>query len=131
MKYKITIEGQKVHDVGYRPFLISLADGFDIQRFAVKNAVVEDEQVVIAKIEAEETQFSEFMDAVRVERPQKAEVSNITYEPFEGHVPSIIKTSMLNMNAQLAKGIAAIGTMIEKQDITAMELKGLRQDLAE
>ncbi len=42
MNYKITIEGQKVHDVGYRPFLISLANDFDIQRFAVKNAMVED-----------------------------------------------------------------------------------------
>jgi len=131
MKYKITIEGQKVHDVGYRPFLISLANDFDIQRFAVKNAVVEDKQVVIAKIEAEEAQFNEFMDAVRVERPQKAEVSSITYEAFEGQVPSIIKTSMLNMNAQLAKGIAAMGTMIEKRDIAAKEIRGLRQDLAE
>ncbi len=86
---------------------------------------------MIAKIEAEENQFNEFMDAVRFERPQKAEVSNITYEPFGGQVPSIVKTSMLNMNTQLAKGIAAMGTMIEKQDITAMEIRGLRQDLAE
>ncbi len=105
MKIKIIISGPKVHDVGYRPFLIALADDCDIERFGVKNDVIGGEQAVIARLEADDEQFREFMEAVKAKRPQKAQVTNIKSENFEGRVPDITKTSIVNMNAQLAKGI--------------------------
>ncbi len=114
MKLKFTIEGMRVHNVGYRSFLIDLADEFGIQKFAVHNSVEEDKQLVIAKAEADEDQLTAFMDAMRRRRPEKAEVLDIRHEPFEGRIPSIIRTSMLNTNAQLAKWIAAIESIDEK-----------------
>ena len=43
------------------------------------------------------------MDAIRSRKPKKAEVSDISYEPFEGSVHSTMRTLILNMTAQLAK----------------------------
>ncbi|MFB3765656.1 MAG: acylphosphatase [Methanotrichaceae archaeon] len=105
MKIKIIIIGPKVHDVGYRPFLIALADGCDIERFGVKNDVIGGEQAVIARLEADNEQITEFMEAVKTKKPQKAQVTDIKREPYDGRVPSIERTAITNMNAQLAKGI--------------------------
>jgi acylphosphatase len=136
MKIKIKIIGPRVHSVGYRPFLIALADEFGIRKFEVHNSVVEGKRVVIAKTEANEDQFQAFMDAVRSRKPKKAEVSDIGYEPFEGRVQSILRTSMMSMSTQLAKGVDAIESidekmdkMLEKQDQTISVLSGMDEKM--
>jgi hydrogenase maturation factor HypF (carbamoyltransferase family) len=116
MKIKIKIFGPKVHNVGFRPFLIALADEFGFSKFEVYNSILEDDQVVIAKTESDEDQFQAFIDAIRSRKPKKAEVSDIKYEPFEGRVHSIMRTSMMSMTTQLAKGIDAIESTNEKMD---------------
>lgn len=145
MKHKIAITGQRVHNVGYRPFLISLADDFGIEKFEVHNSAINGKQTVIAKLEAaDDDQFNSFFDAVQNRKPRKAEVSDIEYAPFEGRVRSIVRTSMMSMNTQLAKGIDAIEStnekmdqmldkrdqMLDKQDETIGEIRDLREDLA-
>lgn len=129
MKQKIVIAGPKVHGVGYRPFLIALADEFDITKFSVHNSEEDGKQIVIAKADAEDAQLRAFIDAVRARKPKKADVSGIRSEPFEGRVPSIVRTSMLSMSSQLAKGIDAIESingkmdlMLNKQDLTIGKL---------
>jgi hydrogenase maturation factor HypF (carbamoyltransferase family) len=150
MKQKIVIAGPKVHGIGYRPFLIALADEFDIMKFSVHNSEENGIQIVIAKADAEEAQLGAFIDAVRARKPKKADVSGIKSEPFEGRVPSIVRTSMLSMSSQLAKGIDAIGSinekmelmlnkqdltigkldqMLDKQDETTAEIRDLRDDV--
>ena len=108
MKQKIVIAGPKVHGIGYRPFLISLADEFEIGKFSVHNSEEDGKQIVIAKADAVYAQLIAFIDAVRARKPKKADVSGIRSEPFEGRMPSIVRTSMLSMSYQLAKGIDAI-----------------------
>ena len=51
MKIKIKISGPRVHNVGYRPFLIALADEFGIRKFEVFNSILEGNRVVTAKTE--------------------------------------------------------------------------------
>lgn len=129
MKQRIIITGSKVHGVGYRPFLIALADEFDIRRFSVHNSEENGKAVVIAKADAEEDQIDAFLNAIRGRKPRKADVSGIRKETFEGRVPSIVRTSMLSMSTQLAKGIDAIESindkmdlMLNKQDLTIEKL---------
>jgi acylphosphatase len=157
MKQKIVIAGPKVHGVGYRPFLIALADEFDIGKFSVHNSEEDGKQIVIAKADAEDAQLGAFIDAVIARKPKNADVSGIRSEPFEGRVPSIVRTSMLSMSSQLAKGIDAIESingkmdlmlnkqdltigkldqmlgkqdqMLDKQDETTAEIRDLRDDL--
>lgn len=61
---------------------------------------LEGNKVVIAKTESEEDQFQAFIDAMQNRKPKKAEVSDITYEPLEGCVHSIMRTSMMSMNTR-------------------------------
>lgn len=111
MKIKIIIRGPKVHDVGYRPFLIELANDCGIERFGVKNDFIGGEQAVIARLEADYEQIKEFMEAVKAEKPQKAQVTDIKRESYDGRVPSIERTVIINMNAQLAKGIRCLNEL--------------------
>jgi len=37
IKKKIIIRGKKVHDVGYRPFLLGIAESMEIDRFFADN----------------------------------------------------------------------------------------------
>lgn len=150
MKQKIVIAGPKVHGVGYRPFLIALADEFEIGKFSVHNSEEDGKQIVIARADAEDVKLGAFIDAVRARKPKKADVSGIRNELFEGHVPSIVRTSMLSMSSQLAKGIDAIESingkmdlmlnkqdlttgkldqMLDKQDETTSEIRDLRDDM--
>ena len=115
--------------MGYLPFLISQADEFDITKFSVHNSEEDGKQIVIAKADAEDAQLRAFIDAMRARKPKKADVSDIRSEPFEGRVPSIVRTSMLSMSSQLAKGIDAIESingkmdlMLNKQDLTIGKL---------
>ena len=116
MKQKIVIAGPKVQGVGYRPFLIALADEFEIGKFSVHNSEEDGKQIVIAKADAEDAQLGAFIDAVRARKPKKADVSGIRNEPFEGRVPSIVRTSILSMNSQLL-GHRAIESINEKMDL--------------
>jgi hydrogenase maturation factor HypF (carbamoyltransferase family) len=117
MKQKIVIAGPKVHGVGYRPFLIALADELEIGKFSVHNSEEDDKQIVVAKADAKDAQLGAFIDAVRARKPKKADVSGIRNEPFEGRVPSIVRTSILCMNSQFSRCIDAIESMNEKMDL--------------
>lgn len=137
MKTKIIISGPKVHDVGYRPFLISLADEFELDGIGVRNIEVEGKQAVRIKAEGEEECVQEFEEAVKTRRPNGAVVSAVESKPFDGRVPSIERMAITNMNTQLAKGINALESidgkqdiMIGKQDEMISEIKAQREDLS-
>ncbi len=40
IKKKIIIKGQRVHDIGYRPYLLGIADSLEIERFFAKNILI-------------------------------------------------------------------------------------------
>ena len=113
MKQKLVIAGPKVHGVGYRPFLIALADEFDISKFSVHNSEEDGKQIVVAKADAEDAQWGAFIDAVQARKPKKADVSGIRSEPFEGRVPSIVRSSILCMNSQLYRCVDALESINE------------------
>ncbi len=129
MKIKITIIGSKVHGIGYRPYLLALADEFELDGLGVRNIEVEGKQAVRIKAEGEKECVREFEEAVKTRLPEGAVVSSVRSEPFDGRVPSIERTAITNMNLQLAKGITALNKIFEKQDETVSEIKGIRRDL--
>jgi acylphosphatase len=143
VKIKIKITGRKVHDVGYRPFLIAMADEFELDGIGVRNVEVEGQQAVLVKAEGDEDSIQSFKAAIEERQAEGADVSSVKCEPFDGRVPSIERTAITNMNFQLAKGISALisvdGTltkmdkkmdkMLDKQDQTIDEIIGLRGDL--
>ena len=88
MKVKITIIGEKVHDIGYRYYLMENALAFGIERFRAIN-VVKDRQVVEVFVEGEEDSVEEFCEFVKANYPQDAIVDEVKIEDYKGYVPKI------------------------------------------
>ena len=51
MKKKILITG-KVHDVGYRPFLLSIAESLEIERFFADNIKINGKEGVVILLDS-------------------------------------------------------------------------------
>ena len=138
MKLKIKIAGPKVHEVGYRTFLMGEALNLEIERFTAFNRKENGKQTVVATIEGSDKQIAAFKEFAQKNKPELAEVSDTAFLDFDGNVMKIEAFSLLNTNEQLNKGINAIlrmdgniGQMVEKQHRTLEEIEGLREDLTQ
>ncbi|MEA3254946.1 MAG: acylphosphatase [Candidatus Altiarchaeota archaeon] len=74
---KIIIEGEKVHNVGYRPFLLRKARGLGIQNYDADNVVEDGQQRVVVSLGGDENQVRGFVAFVKENYPSKAKVSNV------------------------------------------------------
>ena len=88
VKVKITITGRKVHDIGYRYYLMENALAFGIERFRAVN-IVKDKQIVEVFVEGDEESVREFCDFVKTNFPPDAIVDDIKIEDYKGYVPKI------------------------------------------
>ena len=125
MRVKVEIRGSKVHDVGCRVFLLDKALGLGIDKFAAYNRTDNKGQVVLAFIEGDEDQIAEFREFVERNRPADAEVSDITFDGYEGQIRDIMDFANRTQIQQLNKGIPALlrieqlqVRMLDKQDQT-------------
>jgi len=115
-KVKITIIG-KVHDVGYRPFLLNLAECLFIERFDARNVTIDGKQSVVVLVEGDENTIDQFIDLVKREKPENAVVEEIRVEDYDGFVRPIDSYRQSLMVNQLNKIIHIGLKMLEKQDL--------------
>ena len=116
MKLKLKISGSKVHDVGYRAFLLEAAEDLGLIGFYARNVTEDSLPVVIACLEGDVASLAEFQCIVRSQRPDKADVSDIVFSEHSGLVEDIGVFSSRFQARQLRKGISSIIRMEEKQD---------------
>ena len=146
MKLKIKITGPKVHDVGYRYFLMSMAMSNMIKMFEAHNTESDGNQEVLVFADGEDRAIEAFSELVKTKRPARSEVSNIAFEDFEGEIMRIGEYAQFCSTVQLNK---AIPILLEIRDNTATtpqileeikavrkttnatleEIKGLREDI--
>ncbi|HOV83138.1 MAG TPA: acylphosphatase [Methanothrix sp.] len=150
MKLKIKITGPKVHDVGYRVFLLKHAMNTALSGLSTYNWDEDGQQEVIALVEGDEARIKAFLKAVEKKKPELAEVSNVTSEPYDGEVGRTSEVAMFCSFVQLDKAIPLLLDMRDdikevkgdikemKGDIKAVrkttdttleEIKGLREDI--
>jgi acylphosphatase len=151
MKLEITITGKKVHDIGYRHFLLTHALMRGIDRLFTYNSYIQDKQAVILLVEGEDADVADMLDFVKTNFPKDAEgVEDIKSKVYEGKIMDIYQFMHLAQVEQLDKGIPAIIEMkgdvkemkgdvkemkgdvkeiLVKQDETIQEIKKLRFDL--
>ena len=143
MKLKITITGPKVHNVGYRPWLVQQAVTADLDGIKVINAEENGQKVVIALIEADEYSAKDFLDSVKTSAPSLAEPSNITSEEYTGNVKPLWQSLAANTNQQINKAVPILqsicnkvgdiktgqNAVLEKQDTMIGKLDDLRADV--
>ena len=139
MKLKITIIGPKVHDIGYRYFLMSNAIDLGLSGFRARNSTKGKDQEVIAIVEGDEEEIAEFRKFVEVRKPEHSEVSNIAFEDYEGSVMRAGEYAQVCTALQLNKAIPVLLEM--RDDMKAVkgntdaipqiheEIKGLREDV--
>ncbi|MBA3043592.1 acylphosphatase [archaeon] len=75
---RIVIEGEKVHNVGYRPFLLWKACELGIPNYDAKNVEEEGKQMMIVSFGGEENQLKSFIEFVKENYPPRAKVSGVS-----------------------------------------------------
>lgn len=116
MKMQAIITGKKVHDIGYRVFLLQRSLELGFQRFNARNQVRNGDQQVIVQYAGEPEMVDAFSSVIREERPRDADVSDISFEPYEGYVVSITDYMHMIQIEQLSKGIPAVISIDKNQD---------------
>jgi acylphosphatase len=132
MKGKII--GHKVHDVGYRYFLTSSAIDLGLKGFSARNRISEEAQEVMAILEGDEEAIKDFMELIKVQKPEHAEISNIAFEEYNGNVMRTGEYAQVCKALQLNKAIPLLLDMRDDlkavrrtADSTLEEIKGLRE----
>jgi acylphosphatase len=132
---ELIIKGRKVKDVGYRPFLLLHALNRGIQNFFAINSGVNGSEIVIVQMQGEDDVIASYIDFVRSQFPEHAEVEEIIERDFKGHVEDAYKFVQLLQFEQIAKAVPVIisidkkqDIMIKKQDISIGILSDVRDD---
>ena len=146
MKLKVKITGPKVHDVGYRVFLLKHAMNLALPGLSTYNWEENGQQEVIALVEGDEARIAPFLQAIEKNKPELAEVSKVTSEPYDGDVGRVSEVAMFCTFVQLDKAIPLlleirdntkatpqileeIKAVRKTGDETLSEIKGLREDI--
>lgn len=153
MKLQIRIIGPRVHDVGYRPFLIELAMKMALRGFEVFNDEEEGQQVVITLVEGDDRRIKQFFKFATVERPPLALVNNVTSAEYVGDVMPMWQAASINTAEQINKAVPILKSVEENTnailentniiientkpirkiesntDAILEEVKGLREDI--
>jgi acylphosphatase len=126
MKRRVIIKGDKVQDVGYRLFLLEVAESFGLKGFQARNV----ENYVEFLVEGEEKQVTAFIKFAKTNYPEFAKVEAVIDEDYDGNVMSIegfYRSFSLNQLVKIVNtGISMLGrqdlmlekqgSMLEKQD---------------
>ena len=96
MKQKAKITGPKVHDVGYRIFLMEAAMDCGVPRISAYWWEEDSSQVVICLVEGDQARIAAFQKFIESNRPEHAEVSAITWEDYDGEVMHISEFAQIN-----------------------------------
>jgi acylphosphatase len=128
MKLRITITGPKVHDVGYRPWLVELAMSMGLKGFDVYNDEEDGQQMVIALIEADDRRIQRFLSTVNEKRPSLAKVGSIISEDYADEVMPLWQTAAMNAYGQMNKAVPILQKM--GADISEMkdDLKAVKKN---
>ena len=143
MKLKIKITGPKVHEVGYRYFLMSNAIDMGLKGFHARNRTGEKEPEVIALVEGDEETIADFKRLIETQKPEHSQVSSIAFEDYKGDIMKTESYAQICSAIQLNKAIPLLLDMRNdmkemKGDMKAMrnttdatldEIKGMREDI--
>ncbi len=137
MKLRITIAGPKVHDVGYRYFLMSRAMSSRIRMFEAHNIEGDGGEEVLVLVDGSEQEIGAFRNLVETKQPERAEVSRILIEDYDGEVMRVGEYAQFCTTVQMSKAIPllldmkdGLKSLVDGQSEIVNEVRGLREDIA-
>jgi acylphosphatase len=113
---RLQVKGQKVHDVGYRPFLLGLAESLEIERFFADNIFIEGKQAVYALIDSSGENVRAFIEIASSKFPENSDVEKVEEEDYTGNVMKTESYYRYLTAMQLSRIATYGGNMLEKQD---------------
>ena len=125
---ELIIKGRKVIDVGYRPFLLLNAMYHDIPKIYAFNVREDDKEMIRVRMQGEDDIILQYIDFIRCNFPEYANVEEIMEGSFEGHVMDADKFLQLLQFEQINKGIPSIISIDKKQDSVIGILKEVHRD---
>ena len=115
MKKKLVISGE-VHEVGYRPFLLGIAESLEIERFFADNTKINGKKAVYVLVDSTLEKVESFVEIVKAKYPESARVESITVEDYKGSVMKTENYYRYLSAMQLSKIATYGGKMLEKMD---------------
>ncbi|GBE54963.1 acylphosphatase [archaeon BMS3Bbin15] len=130
MKKRVVIFG-RVQNVGYRPFLLGIAEGLGIEYFFADNTIINERQAVHIMIDSSQDRVDSFIGIISSKYPENASVDEVKVEDYSGNVMKTESYYRYLTAMQLHKIATFGGIMIEKQDDTVREVRavGTKVDL--
>lgn len=128
MKIKITIIGPRVHDVGYRVFLMKHAMNLALPGLSTYNWEENGQQEVIALVEGDEARITAFRQMVEKNKPELAEVSKVTFEDYNGDVGRTSEFAMFCTFVQMDKAIPLLLDMRDDLKEMKSDMKAVRKN---
>jgi acylphosphatase len=131
MKLKITITGPKVHDVGYRYFLMSMALDLGLIGFHARNRKGKTEQQLIVLVEGDKEIVEDFKALVDLKKPDRSLVSDITFEDFGGSVTAAGDYAQFCTAVQINKAIPLLLDIRDDMKEMKGDMKEMKGDMKE
>ncbi len=135
MKLKIKITGPKVHEVGYRYFLMSNAIDMGLKGFHARNRTSENGPEVIALVEGDEETIADFKKLVDTQKPEHSQVLSIAFENYDGDIMKTESYAQICSAIQLNKAIPLLldmrndlNAVRKTSDMTLDEIKAVRKN---
>ncbi|MCK4398029.1 MAG: acylphosphatase, partial [Methanophagales archaeon] len=116
MKAKEIVIKGKVHDVGYRLFLLSEAESGFVEKFDARNVLINGEQHLIVLVGGAEERINRFVEFAKSNYPPGASVESVEVKDYGEEVRSIDSFRQSVMVFQLTKIAQAGVGMLGKQD---------------
>jgi len=110
MQMQIVISGPRVHGVGYRYFLLTLAMRESIDRFSASNAVSDEgvQQVIVLLDDPDPAVIGAFQKAVTTTHPERAVLDRVEFGVPARKVPKLTEFAQVLSAEQLLKAIPII-----------------------
>ncbi|HPS91901.1 MAG TPA: acylphosphatase [Methanothrix sp.] len=121
MKLKVKIVGSKVHEVGYRVFLLKHAMNLALPGLSTYNWEEKGQQEVIALVEGDEARVTAFLQTIEKNKQEHADVVKVTFEDYDGDIGRTSEVAMFCSFVQLDK---AIPLLLDMRD----DLKAVRKN---
>ena len=131
MKLKIKIAGPKIHDVGYRYFLMSVAIDMGLKGFHARNKMGEKEPEVIVLVEGDDESIADFKKMVETRKPERSQVSSIAFEDYEGDVMKTESYAQICSSIQLNKAIPVLLDIRASINDMSASINGMKASLDE
>jgi len=116
-KVELIIKGQKVHDIGYRPFLLQRALERGIGKFFAFNSHENAKEIVVVRAEGDVEIIGSFIEYITANYPDGAQVDEIEQRDFSGPLDDAYRYMMLLQFEQISKAVPAILSLDRKQDV--------------